>query len=327
MGGDVDGDSDEGTADVTAAQPEEQGAGLAGQTDGELERLRDHEESRDNNGGDSHAGVDSGDNSHADGGEVGGNSHADGGEVGGEVGGKGNVPTSEELTRVVAVDGPAGSGKSTVARLVAQALGWRFVDTGATYRAVTLAVLRSGASLEDPEAVAAAARRAQVDLGTDPSRPKVLLDGADVSVEVRSPEVTAHVSAVSAIPDVRELLVVLQRRLMGVAGAVVEGRDIATVVAPRAGLKVYLDARPEVRARRRAGESGPPGPGPAGADGGAVAFERGVAADLARRDALDSQTNRLEASDGAIHLDTSDLLLPEVVDTVVELARGAGLAP
>lgn len=257
------------------------------------------------------------------------------------------VPSVEELTRVVALDGPAGSGKSTVSRLVAEALGWRFVDTGATYRALTLAVLRAGV---DPEAdgseaaLLAAVRDAEVLLLTDPSAPRVLLDGVDVSVAIRSPEVTRHVSAVSAVPAVRQRLIELQRQAMGVEGAVVEGRDIATVVAPLAAVKVYLDARPEVRAARRAGDthtgvvaaasagraSAPVADqgDPAGASGlapGASAATDAVAADLARRDARDHQTNRLEVSEGALHLDTSDLSLSEVVAAIVRLVRDAGL--
>ena len=247
------------------------------------------------------------------------------------------VPGIAELTRVVALDGPAGSGKSTVARRAAQALGWRFVDTGATYRAVTLAVLRSGVPLDDAEAVAAVACTARVRLAVDPSSSLVELDGEDVSAEIRGPAVTAAVSAVSAVPSVRAGLVLLQRRLMGTAGAVVEGRDIATVVAPDAGLKVYLDAREEVRARRRAADShrgvaiephagrssaSAPTAAPDAAEAAALAA---VSADLRRRDALDGQTNRLEVSEGAVHLDTSDLTLDEVVEAVVELARTVGL--
>ena len=247
------------------------------------------------------------------------------------------MPGVAELTRVVALDGPAGSGKSTVARRTAQALGWRFVDTGATYRAVTLAVLRSGVPLEDEAAVAAVARAARVRLGVDPSSMLVELDGVDVSSEIRGPAVTAAVSAVSAVPAVRAWLVLLQRRLMGTAGAVVEGRDIATVVAPNAGLKIYLDAREEVRARRRAADSHhgvaiEQLADRAGASGRQAAPDAAAAVplsvvqrDLRRRDALDSQTNRLEVSEGAVHLDTSDLSLDEVVGAVVDLARTAGL--
>jgi cytidylate kinase len=238
------------------------------------------------------------------------------------------VPTVQELTRVVALDGPAGTGKSTVSRLVAQALGWRFVDTGATYRAVTLAVLRAGADPEDPQAAAAAARGADVRLVTDPQAPTVLLDGEDVSADVRTPQVTAQVSAVSSVPAVREVLIEIQRRAMGVDGSVVEGRDIATVVAPLAAVKVFLDARPEVRAARRAGD----------ADAGVVlvpatptqsghAALTAVEADLARRDERDSQTNPLVPSGGAVHLDTSDLSLDQVVAAIVQLVRDAGMTP
>jgi cytidylate kinase len=235
--------------------------------------------------------------------------------------GSGDVPTVDQLTRVVALDGPAGSGKSTVARLAAKALGWRFVDTGATYRAVTLKVLRSGVDPHDPDAVALAAAGAVVDLDVEPAAAGVRLDGEDVTAEIRGPDVTAAVSAVSAVPAVRKQLVQLQRALMGTHGAVVEGRDIATVVAPQAGVKVYLDARPEVRARRRAGDT-PAGTSPDAAEPPAVTE---VQADLLRRDALDNQTNALEVSDGAIHIDTSDLTLEQVVEQVVLLVHRAGL--
>lgn len=271
-------------------------------------------------------------------------------------------PSAEDLTEVVALDGPAGSGKSTVARLVAHALGWRFVDTGATYRAVTLAVLRAGVDLTDHDAVAAVAAAAEVVLGVDPDVPAVLLGGEDVTGEIRGPAVTAAVSAVSAVPAVRAVLVDLQRRAIGGGRAVVEGRDIATVVAPRAAVKVYLDARPEVRARRRArdthagvspsaavaatadtpaepaplaprqdlgGDAPPTEPsGPAvqtPSTTGHHHLEHQVLRSLERRDALDSQTNALRASDGAVHLDTSDLTLDEVVAVIVGWVRAAGL--
>ena len=267
------------------------------------------------------------------------------------------VPEVHELTRVVALDGPAGSGKSTVARLAAQALGWRFVDTGATYRAVTLQVLRSGVPLDDADAVTKAAESAHVVLDVDAFSTRVELGGEDVSAEIRGPEVTSAVSAVSAVPGVRRRLVLLQRQLMGTEGAVVEGRDISTVVAPRAGVKVYLDAREEVRARRRAadhagalaaaaaGATAPAAPSSSGTSAGAsptssdavpgggnaqsgapaVIDIDAVQADIRRRDALDNKTNKLEVSEGAIHLDTSDLTLQEVVDAVVQLVEAAGL--
>lgn len=231
------------------------------------------------------------------------------------------TPSADDLVRVVALDGPAGSGKSTVARRVAQVLGWRFVDTGATYRAVTLAALRSGAGLDDPDSVTTAARAARIELSTDPDQDFVRLDGDDVTREIRGPEVTAQVSAVSAIPAVRELLIALQRQAMGTAGAVVEGRDIATVVAPRAAVKVYLDADPDVRARRRAGEVA----ADPDAAGLGQELERLVGEALRARDQRDSQTNPLQASDGAVHLDTSHLSLDQVVQAVVRLVEASGL--
>jgi cytidylate kinase len=221
---------------------------------------------------------------------------------------------------VIAVDGPAGSGKSTVARLTAEALGWKFVDTGATYRAAALKVLRSGVDPADAAAVAGAVSTAQIALAVDPAHPGVWLDGEDVSAEIRGPAVTSAVSAVSAVPAVRAQMIELQRRSMGVQGAVVEGRDIATVVAPHAAVKVYLDARPEVRAQRRAGET----PQVLG-ESTQEALLSEVQAALEHRDALDNQTNLLEASDGAVHIDTSELTLPEVVAAVVSLAERAGL--
>lgn len=231
------------------------------------------------------------------------------------------TPSAAELVNVIALDGPAGTGKSSVSRSTALALGWRFVDTGATYRAATLAVLRAGVDPEDADAVIREVRGAKVGLVTDPQAPTVLLDDEDVSQEIRSVEVTAAVSAVSGVPAVRALLVELQRAAAGRQGAVVEGRDIATVVAPYAVLKVYLDARPEVRARRRAGELASLGP---------VAGENSVTAveaALNKRDKRDGQTNKLRASYSAVHLDTSDLTLDQVVAAVVGLARGRGVLP
>jgi len=222
--------------------------------------------------------------------------------------------------RVIALDGPSGSGKSTVARGVARALGWRYVDTGATYRAGTLAALRAGVDLTDANAVVASVRAARIELSVDPDKPGITLDGDDVSAEIRGPEVTAAVSAVSAVPRVRELTVSLQRSLLG-EGAVVEGRDIGTVVVPDAPVKVFLDASPEVRAGRRAAD----------ADAGVRAtgdVVGAVAADLARRDRLDSSraASPLEAAADAVHLDSSAMTADEVIARVLELARAAGLA-
>lgn len=220
--------------------------------------------------------------------------------------------------RVIAIDGPSGSGKSTVARGVARALGLRYVDTGATYRAATLAVLRAQVEPTDPAAVEAVVAAVDIDMSTDPDAPGVQVDGTDVTAEVRGAEVTAAVSAVSAVAAVRRRLVELQRAL-AVTGAVVEGRDIGTVVAPDAPVKVYLDADPQVRAARRAAD----------ADAGVRATGdpvQAVAADLVRRDRLDSTraASPLQRAPDAVRLDSSALSAADVIARVVELAVAAG---
>ena len=224
--------------------------------------------------------------------------------------------------RVIALDGPSGSGKSTVARAVARRLGWRYLDTGATYRAATLAVLRAGTDLDDAEAVADTVARAAIVVSTAPEASRTTLDGEDVSTVIRGPEVTSAVSAVSAVPEVRHRMVALQRELAGTDGAVLEGRDIGTAVFPDAAVKVFLDASADVRASRRAGD----------ADTGIAPTQTAnvveqVAADLARRDRLDSSraTSPLQPADDAVHLDSSELDADEVVQRVLELAERAGL--
>ena len=223
--------------------------------------------------------------------------------------------------KVIALDGPSGSGKSTVARAVARHLGWRYVDTGATYRLATLAVLRSAIDLTDTEAVAAVVAGARIELSTDPGRPAAALGGEEVGDVIRGAEVTAAVSAVSAVPAVRAQLVALQRTLAGADGAVLEGRDIGTAFFPGAPVKVYLDASHEARASRRAGDTDA-GVRPAAAD-----LLARVGADLARRDRLDSSraTSPLAAAADAIHLDSTALTADEVVARVLALADAAGL--
>ncbi|MCW2713068.1 MAG: cytidylate kinase [Frankiales bacterium] len=230
---------------------------------------------------------------------------------------------STGATRIVALDGPSGSGKSTVARKVAARLGWRYVDTGASYRAATLAALRAGVDLDDADAVLASVRTARIELSTDPEQPGTWLDGEDISDAIRGPEVTSAVSAVSAVPAVRAHLVELQRVLAGRDGAVLEGRDIATAVMPDAQVKVYLDASPQVRASRRAAEQHA-GVTPGGSPASLVST---VAEDLARRDRLDSSraADPLRPSPDAVHLDSSQLDAAAVVDLVLDLARDAGL--
>lgn len=224
--------------------------------------------------------------------------------------------------RVIALDGPSGSGKSTVARELARRLGWRYLDTGATYRAATLAVLRAGTDLCDDAAIAETVAGTAILVSTDPDRPSTTLDGEDVSAVIRGPEVTAAVSAVSAVPEVRVQMVALQRELAGREGAVLEGRDIGTAVFPDAPVKVFLDATPEVRASRRAADADPG----VEAEGSDVLTK--VAADLARRDRLDSSraTSPLHAADDALQLDSSSLDPDAVVERVLVLVADAGLA-
>lgn len=213
-------------------------------------------------------------------------------------------------TVVVAMDGPSGSGKSSTSREVASRLGLRYLDTGAQFRALTAAVLDAGTDLQDPGAIAAAAATPRVESGTDPSAPTITVDGVDVAERIRTQEVTDHVSAVAAVPQVRQRLLDLQREIIGIGGIVVEGRDIGSVVAPDADVKLYLTADPAARAQRRTAENG----------AGDVDATR---ADLLRRDAVDSgrTTAPAVAPDGAVHLDTTPYTLDEVVEQVVALVR------
>jgi cytidylate kinase len=208
----------------------------------------------------------------------------------------------------VALDGPSGTGKSTVARRLAARLGARYLDTGAMYRAATVAALRSGADLDDPVAITTAVEGAKIDISTDPDNVSITLDGEPVDTEIRSADTTAAVSAVSAVPAVRALLVDAQRELISDGGIVVEGRDIGSVVWPTARPKVFLTASAVARARRRAGETG-----------GDIAA---VAADIDRRDRLDSTraASPLTQAADAIELDTTDLDVDQVVERLVELA-------
>lgn len=212
-------------------------------------------------------------------------------------------------TLVIAVDGPSGSGKSSTARGVAKRLGLDYLDTGAMYRAITWALLEDGVRVDDAESVAVAANKVVLDIGTDPDNPSIRAGGVDVSGPIRGPHVTSAVSAVSAVPAVREILVAEQRALIAESdGIVVEGRDIASVVAPEATVKVYLVADAHARASRRTAELG----------GGDVAATR---ADLERRDSYDSSrcTSPLRRADGARIIDTTDLTLSDVIDEIVHL--------
>jgi len=152
---------------------------------------------------------------------------------------------------IIAIDGPVGSGKSTVARLVAELLGYLHLDSGAMYRAVALGALRAGVSLDDAAGLERVARAARIELEMDGTARRVLLDGEDVTARLRGPEMSQQASRVALVPGVRRVLVANQQRMAAAGGIVVEGRDIGTVVFPHAELKIFLDADVEVRARRR----------------------------------------------------------------------------
>lgn len=210
--------------------------------------------------------------------------------------------------RVIAIDGPAGSGKSTIAKLLAARLGLEYLDTGAMYRAVAFAALRRGVDPADAEVVCRIAR----DLDLVVNEDGVRVDGVDATIEIRGPEVTRAVSIVAANPDVRAELVSRQRewaRQRG--GGVLEGRDIGTVVFPDAELKLYLTASPEVRAARRSKEV-------------TDLDYHTVAADLARRDALDQGrgSDPLRTADDATIVDTTDRTVDEVLDVIVRMLDG-----
>ena len=163
-----------------------------------------------------------------------------------------SLPSQQALSRmVVAIDGPSGSGKSSVSRGVAARLGLRYLDTGAQYRAMTYWMLQNKVDLGDAAAIAADAGTPRIVSGTDPAGPAISVDGADVAVEIREADVTGAVSAVAAVPQVRARLIALQREIIGDGGIVVEGRDIASVVAPDAAAKIFLTASEDARAARR----------------------------------------------------------------------------
>ncbi|MGP4098788.1 (d)CMP kinase [Nonomuraea sp. KM90] len=211
---------------------------------------------------------------------------------------------------VVAMDGPSGSGKSSVSRGVARALGLRYLDTGAMYRAMTWWMLRQGVDLADPDAIGARCAEPAIVSGTDPDGPTIRVDDVDVAGPIRESEVTGAVSVVAAVPEVRTRLVALQREIIGAGDIVVEGRDIGTVVWPDAAVKVYLTASAEARARRRSAEL----------SGSTVEAQQAA---MARRDTLDStrKTDPLSMAAGAVELDTTPLTLEEVIGEVLRLVK------
>ncbi|MGQ0630477.1 MAG: (d)CMP kinase [Sporichthyaceae bacterium] len=216
------------------------------------------------------------------------------------------------------MDGPSGSGKSSVSRTVATTLGLRYLDTGAMYRGLTWWMLREGVDVNDAGAVAARAGEPQISSGTDPTAPAITVAGSDVSVEIRTAAVTASVSAVSAVPAVRTRLVALQQAIIercvaDDGGIVVEGRDIGTVVAPDAPVKMYLTASADARAQRRNAEL---------TDAISLSSTR---EDLARRDLLDSSraTSPLARAADAHLLDTTGMDFEAVVAAVLDAVRRA----
>jgi len=227
------------------------------------------------------------------------------------------------LRGVIALDGPSGTGKTTAARGLASRLGAGYLDTGAMYRVVALAALRTGTDVGSADAVTELARRIELSIGTDPATPRVLLDGADVTAEIRAPEVDRVVSPVAAVAAVRELLVAGQRRIIaavlnGVGGIVVDGRDIGTVVVPDAPLKVFLTASADTRAARRDAQNTAAG----------LASDREAARESVEgRDRIDTTraASPLKAADDAVLLDTSDLDREQVLTELAELARERGL--
>jgi cytidylate kinase len=227
-------------------------------------------------------------------------------------------PSQAGFSGVIALDGPSGTGKSTVAKGLARRLGARYLDTGAMYRAATLAVLRAGiepdASTPDGVmAIIGAFETAEIEISTDPDASSIVLDGEPVDAEIRGAAVTAAVSAVAAVPTVRAALVAAQRELIGDGGIIVEGRDIGSVVWPTARPKIYLTASAQARAARRAGELGP------------QSVVADVAADIDRRDQLDSSraASPLTQVSDAIELDTTELTIDEVIDQLVDMATSA----
>lgn len=230
-----------------------------------------------------------------------------------------SVPPRPSTPRrvLVAVDGPSGSGKSSVSREVARRAGLAYLDTGAMYRAFCWAALRDGADVADAEACAAVCRAADVVVRTDPDTALVLVDGTDVTQVIRGAEVTAAVSAFASHPPVREVLRLAQRTAMDAApgGCIAEGRDITTVVAPDADVRILLTADPDARVRRRARQLGTPGGG---------AHDGPVRDAVLGRDAADSRVTSFRwAADGVLELDSSDLDLEQTVTAVLDLVTAA----
>lgn len=226
---------------------------------------------------------------------------------------------------IVAIDGPAGSGKSTVARALAAREHLTYLDTGAMYRAVTCAALERGVDISDADAVAALARGLDISLTAGAGGERLTVDGEDRTAQIRTPEVDVNVSAVAAVPAVREAMVALQRKAVEAGDVVAEGRDIGTVVFPAAEVKVYLSADPSARARRRAVQRQG---GDTAKDASAqadAAETAAIEAELVARDKADStrEASPLRPAADAVHIDSTDLTVDEVCDRIAALMREA----
>ncbi|MGH9344099.1 MAG: (d)CMP kinase [Terriglobia bacterium] len=221
---------------------------------------------------------------------------------------------TQQMHLVIAIDGPAGAGKSTVAQKLAARLGLIYVDSGATYRAAALKVLEDGVSVDDEQAVIQSVTGADIQLRPGGQQISVWLDGNDVTGKIRTPEVTLTAARVSRLPEVRKKLVGLQRAFARERGVVMEGRDIGTVVFPDAPLKIFLTARPEERARRRLKDER--------IKGRDATLEQ-TAYEIGRRDQLDAERkiSPLTAAPDACQLDSTVLGADEVVEEIIKLAR------
>jgi cytidylate kinase len=216
---------------------------------------------------------------------------------------------------IIAIDGPAGAGKSTIARAVARRLGYLFINTGAMYRAVAWKALREGVPLDDAGAVGLLAAEASIELTGDVDLTRVLIDGRDITEEIATPQVGQAASMVSTIPAVRRALVARQQRMGRAGGVVMEGRDIGTQVFPNAEVKIYLDASPEARAQRRYDEDL--------ARGVAVASPEEMKEEIERRDHRDKTRadSPLTQAEDAVYIDSSAITVDEVVDRILEIAK------
>ncbi len=225
-----------------------------------------------------------------------------------------NINEKHAGTQIVAIDGPAGAGKSSISRRVARELGFAFLDTGAMYRAATWRALHHQVPLDDPAALAASTLEMELELQTGTVGIQVVVDGRDVSREIRSPEVTRHIHLLDQIPEVRERMVELQRQFGCQKPTVAEGRDIGTVVFPEARCKIYLDASLDCRAERRAAELEAQG----------VTVDRAeVRREIAERDAknMNRAVSPLRRAEDALLVDTTDMTPDEVTARLVQLAR------